>query len=469
MIVATLLLAFALRVYGLTAESLWIDEGYSISLAGHGLSDIVKGTIADQHPPLYYTLLHLWQRLGHTIFHVRYLSVLIGFLGLCVAFLTARSLFGPRIGASALFWLTIAPMHVWYCQETRMYILLALLTTLSVYFFWRLAEGGRSWIGYTIVTVLALYTHNYAIFVLAVENALVVLWVLRKSAHTTFLHRWVRVQLVTACLYSVWIPVVIDQARHHQMRWLASPDLATLRGTLNWLLLGQSGAKPPGAGPVLLVVMVLIAIWMPKTRLRSTVLVLGWFALPLTLAYILSQRYPIFQAKQFLIALPALTAVVAVAIGRLGKWSRLLLAGVLLMYNASGLLDQGLAESKHEWREVAAYLTSQMIDGDGLYLNPAASILVLDVYLSDDIPHDGYPPGYDVIRGGWEGDIVDAATPDLVLAPLAAQYRRIWLVEFGPAFWDPEAHLAQWLEDHGRLADEREYSGIRVRLFDLNG
>lgn len=469
-IVTVMLLAFALRTYGLTNESLWIDEGYSVALADHGLADIVRGTIADQHPPLYYVLLHLWQYFGDTVYHIRYLSVLLGMLGLAAILTMVNSLFGTRVGLTATLLSALSPMHIWYSQEARMYILLTLLTTLSAYYFWRLARGEkRVWAPYLLVTALSLYTHNYAVFIIVAENLLVGVWLLLQRRSLRFLARWVVIQLSVLLVYGAWIPVVLYQARHHQMRWLGSPNLETLRGTLDWLLLGQTPVRP-----VNLVWLLLAAIGVVLLARSGTVRpregiewVLGWFLLPLGLAFVVSQRYPIFQAKQFLIVLPALTAGVAVALCRLqGGW-RWLIAGVLLAYNTSGLLNEYRQTTKHEWREVAAHITSHLEEGDVLYLNPAASILVLDVYLPDDVPYAGYPPGYSVIRGGWEGVIVDASMPEIVLAPLAEDYDRIWLVEFSPGFWDPNAHLAAWLRDRARPVDALAFHGISVRLFDV--
>jgi hypothetical protein len=104
-----------------------------------------------------------------------------------------------------------------------------------------------------------------------------------------------------------------------------------------------------------------------------------------------------------------------------------------------------------------------------LYLNPAAGILTLRGYMRQVPPHAGYPAGYDVVRGGWEGEPVTPATAQKVMGALAAKYRRLWLVEFGPEFWDPEGHLAAWLEGRGRVIADQSYQGVRVRLYELAG
>ena len=54
------LLGLGLRLYGLDAQSLWYDEGFSVYLARMDLGEITARTAADIQPPLYYYLLHGW-------------------------------------------------------------------------------------------------------------------------------------------------------------------------------------------------------------------------------------------------------------------------------------------------------------------------------------------------------------------------------------------------------------------------
>ena len=59
-LVAVLILGFSLRLYGITSESIWLDEAFSIQLAKYDPVEIIRKTARDVHPPLYYLLLHFW-------------------------------------------------------------------------------------------------------------------------------------------------------------------------------------------------------------------------------------------------------------------------------------------------------------------------------------------------------------------------------------------------------------------------
>ena len=48
-----LLAGLLLRLYGLTAESLWLDEATSLMLARMDVPTLIEWTSLDIHPPLY--------------------------------------------------------------------------------------------------------------------------------------------------------------------------------------------------------------------------------------------------------------------------------------------------------------------------------------------------------------------------------------------------------------------------------
>ena len=63
LLLAGILLGFALRLHRLGAESLWYDETVSVHLARKPIAEMLAHTAGDIHPPGYYLLLHLWGQL----------------------------------------------------------------------------------------------------------------------------------------------------------------------------------------------------------------------------------------------------------------------------------------------------------------------------------------------------------------------------------------------------------------------
>ena len=133
LLVVITLVGGLLRVWALGAKSLWLDEAFSIWLARQPLGELWSWLVRiDQHPPLYYTLLQLWLRLGDDAGTVRLLSALCSTATIPVLFAIGRRLGGPALGLTAALILALAPFHVRFAQEARMYALLTLNAGLAL-------------------------------------------------------------------------------------------------------------------------------------------------------------------------------------------------------------------------------------------------------------------------------------------------------------------------------------------------
>ena len=182
-----LMLGAILRLLSLGKQSFWYDEVYSAILAAKDLGTVV--THFGQTPTLYHILLHFWLYLGHSDIMIRLLSVVFGVMTLWVIYLVGKTLFDSRHGLLCAFLMAISPLHVWYSQEARMYSLLTLLSVASVLFFLRFLQRQRGWPGFwwAVTSVLAIYTHYYAGFMLVGQ---VVYFFLFWSRHRSHINRF---------------------------------------------------------------------------------------------------------------------------------------------------------------------------------------------------------------------------------------------------------------------------------------
>ncbi len=121
-----------LRVYQINRNGFWLDEAFSVWMAAHPLPALFDWLMRiDQHPPLYYTLLHFWLQAGDEASYVRALSALFSTLTIPVLFLIAARIAGRRAGFIAAVILALSPFHVRFAQEARMYALLMLNASLA--------------------------------------------------------------------------------------------------------------------------------------------------------------------------------------------------------------------------------------------------------------------------------------------------------------------------------------------------
>ena len=147
LLLAIVALGGFLRVYQIGSKGLWLDESFSVWLGWQPVGEMLSWLVnIDQHPPLYYTLLHLWMALGDDAAAVRALSALLGTLTIPVVYLLGRRLADDddKVGLLAALILAVSPFHVRFAQEARMYTLLTLNASLALYALVHLLTDPRS-------------------------------------------------------------------------------------------------------------------------------------------------------------------------------------------------------------------------------------------------------------------------------------------------------------------------------------
>jgi len=135
-----------LRILYIAKNGLWLDEAFSVWLASQDPGEMLGWMLKiDQHPPLYYLLLHAWiADFGDTPYYVRLLSALFGTAAIPMLYLTGKRLSGPVMGLAAAALLAFSPFNLYYAQEARMYTLLAFNAAVAIYALVRLLSDPRA-------------------------------------------------------------------------------------------------------------------------------------------------------------------------------------------------------------------------------------------------------------------------------------------------------------------------------------
>jgi 4-amino-4-deoxy-L-arabinose transferase-like glycosyltransferase len=135
-----------LRVLLIANKGMWLDETFSVWIASHSVADMLQWIVRiDQHPPLYYLLLHYWiAHYGDTPYYVRLLSALFGTVTIPIIYLIGKRMSGAMMGLAAAVFLTFSPFHIYFAQETRMYTLLTFNAAVAIYALVRLLTDSRS-------------------------------------------------------------------------------------------------------------------------------------------------------------------------------------------------------------------------------------------------------------------------------------------------------------------------------------
>jgi predicted membrane-bound mannosyltransferase len=182
--IGILLLALSLRLSGLGAKCVWVDEIYTAAIASteHGISQVLTIPLynsAIPTPPLYFLITHFFLHIGDNDFLLRFSALFLGVLGVPITYALGVRLLGKREGLSGAFLLSLATLHIRYSQDARFYTLLMVLSLLSLYFLYRgvFDKERKWWVGFTVCSILNVYSHLFAFLVLLAEMVFVAgLW-----------------------------------------------------------------------------------------------------------------------------------------------------------------------------------------------------------------------------------------------------------------------------------------------------
>ncbi|MBD2676729.1 MULTISPECIES: glycosyltransferase family 39 protein [Nostoc] len=129
------------RLFLLQNQSLWFDEGWSLTLSDatslqENFYKIVNREAGDKYQVLYYLLLFYWRSFfGESEFAIRSLSALFGVASVIIMYFTCLSVYGKKHAFWSSLILAVSSFSVFYSQDARPYSLLIFIVSLQIYFF----------------------------------------------------------------------------------------------------------------------------------------------------------------------------------------------------------------------------------------------------------------------------------------------------------------------------------------------
>lgn len=327
------LLGFGLRFYAIGAKTVWLDEAFSLWLAHQPLVEMWAWLIKiDQHPPLYYSLLHYWILIfGDGQGAARALSALCSGLAIPLFYGVSRYLFPPRAALLATLLLALAPFHIRYAQEVRMYALLTLTATLAFYLLMVVLIDERArqqrwpWVALALAQTAVMLTHNTAtvFFPLALNTTIggALFWKRRQGSHSAFPNlnvanferRWLRTQLLALIGWLPWsVPFVIQAVLVDREFWIGAPTVGLVYETLHTFNLAF---LPAWSLPVIMLnlgwwLLAALGVYTLRPTPGRAFLLLVLFLLPILGELLVSLRRPIFADRTLIwVTLPYLLLV----------------------------------------------------------------------------------------------------------------------------------------------------------------
>ncbi|MGQ0847212.1 MAG: glycosyltransferase family 39 protein [Sporichthyaceae bacterium] len=237
----------------------WLDEAQSVAFARMSLGELPGALRIDGAPPLYYALLHVWiQVFGDGVWTARALSMVLSIAALPLMWLLVRRLRGDATTAViAVLLLAVNPWAIRYAGEARMYSLVVvevLLVSLALLRLRRAPEI-RTAAGLALVAAALLYTHYWALFLLAPIGCLLLVAAWRRPAERAFAGHALGALAAAAVAYLPWVPTMLYQSERTGSPWAPTPTLDTLTD------LPSQWFGNDGVGGVLAILLLALAVF----------------------------------------------------------------------------------------------------------------------------------------------------------------------------------------------------------------
>ena len=363
MLAAILLAAAVVRFSTLSLQSFWSDEAATAGLVRRSFGSMLVAIPGKERTPFaYYVTAWIWSRVfGHGEFALRSLSAVFGTVTVLLAFLVARRLGGERAGLLAAALVAVSPILVWYSQEARSYAMLACFCVASVWAWQHVRDTGSTrWlVAWGVVCTVAITTHYFASFVVAVEA--VTLLRLPRALPRAALGATLG---VLAAVQLALLPLAIHQA-HAQAAgdYITATSLpGRIIATPERFLLGEHGAPTHLTRDVCALVLLL------------SVGVVGWLLLFGVSSHTRRAARPILGLAIASAGLPLMLSVAGLDFfayrNLLVVWVLLLIAGAIVL----GASDAGLASGAtaglilaFSFLTIAVNLAPQLQRGDWRY------------------------------------------------------------------------------------------------------
>lgn len=171
-IVAIVAFGIFLRFYGVTQESFWIDEGYSIAIsqaiADHGYPLLDSGSTSWRSPLFHYPLATLVALFGPSELATRGFSILLGLASIGLLGYIATRWFSIRTGFFMVILMSIGYWEIAWSRQARMYMMLQFVFWLAMLLFERFlyTDARKKYIIPLLLLIPVLYlTHQFGVFI----------------------------------------------------------------------------------------------------------------------------------------------------------------------------------------------------------------------------------------------------------------------------------------------------------------
>lgn len=312
-----LILALGLRL-PLLNGSLWLDEAAQALESSRPWSQQLQ-IAQDFQPPLLHLLLFAPIRVSTAEWWLRAVGALLpGLITIWASYQIGKKLLSHQAGVLSALLLATSSFHIFYSQELRPYSLPAMWASLSwLFLLFTSKKNNRAWWGYTISTILGLYS-SYLYPFLWFSQLVWLAWQRRGE-----LRKIVASTILPILSFLPWLPSFFEQlqvggqVRQQLPGWESVVSITQLKAPL--LVLGKFlyGVMNIEVNAFFLTVPVLLVIFSGMILLNNRqrlklkkhqqiwIFLFCWLVIPALTSWLVSFWVPVVRPKRLLMLMPA--------------------------------------------------------------------------------------------------------------------------------------------------------------------
>lgn len=213
--IGCILIFLLLCIFNSQIKYVWNDESFTLSMIPHSYLSIINLTAKDVHPFLYYWIAKFLSFGTTNIYALivieRLVSLLPYLLLLLISFTYIKWFWGQTVSLIFSVSILLMPGILQYGEQIRMYswaILFVTCAFLNALLILKQGSQNRYWIGLTVFSIFAAYTHYYALLdVIFIYFILLLCW---KNQGFKF-RKYLASVVVDLIIYLPWVPTLLHQ------------------------------------------------------------------------------------------------------------------------------------------------------------------------------------------------------------------------------------------------------------------
>lgn len=383
-----ILLNILLKISYITYTSIGGDEPFSIYHALMEPNSIIQLLSKGNNPPFYELFLHYWIKLfGISEFSVRFPSLIFSSLAVYFIYNIGKEFFNYNIALTTCLLYTFSNYHILFAHEARVYALFALLTSISMYFYFKIISKSNCIKHYSyllISNITLIYSHYFSFFILFIQC---IGLLVDKNKRTVHLKKYVFHLFILFILYipNIYTLLIRFYESSSKGTWLNPPKGVESLYNMVWTF---SNAPVVTVISLLIILIALFHTLFKKSYKQSSFVtntIIIWFIFPFFSMFILSFWIPMFLDRYLIFVSLAYYFVLAISANYFLKNTRLkyilpVLISLLFLSSFNPNMD-----NKRHVKEVVAKIMELKSDESLVVISPENFILNFAYYYDKGI------------------------------------------------------------------------------------